>query len=637
VTLQKCPNCGREHDVRVYVTGQRVLCPCGIRFEVRRHNGTGDVLERRATSESALAATALRQPTAMPEPQSALVSQPPPALEIPGYMLRQLLGRGGMGEVWRAEQQSLGRMVAIKLLPPKLAQDPEFVARFGKEATALAALSHPNIVQIIDRGVAGDHYYFVMEYVEGTTLRDRMGRGPISSGEVLKIATQLCRAMDYAHEHHIIHRDLKPENILLDARGHVKVADFGLAGFRVPDSDVRLTATAVAMGTVNYMAPEQRRDAGRVDGRADIYSVGVILYEMLTGELPLGRFRTPSERVNGIDARLDAVVMRTLEGDPEARYASASILGETLERLLSETGSGPKRVDGSVSSSSSRRRWSRGLLWVGGLGVLALVAVVLAQRVPRMPNDGHDHAGAGLWPPNTDRNLGVQVKVTPVRGEEGIDVSFAPGEEVLHAHAGNWRLEEGKLRVTQAGSDSGGQPLLAPRAYLSKRYFTSDAFRAEVEATVRELERDFPEEPDGQHYAELSFRVKDFQVSVLAIPGTGMRVGWRYSLSNGRSVAGNSSADVAEILQEVAPFPGFNRPFRMALSLRKTGAGVEVEGLINGTVFFRRYLEGLEGHVAKPALGCRNLHCEFDHFTVRGKPTTRSGTTNAGPTASSIP
>jgi hypothetical protein len=116
-----------------------------------------------------------------------------------------------------------------------------------------------------------------------------------------------------------------------------------------------------------------------------------------------------------------------------------------------------------------------------------------------------------------------------------------------------------------------------------------------------------------------------------------MRVGWRYNLRDGRSVAGNSSADVAEILQEVAPFPGFNRSFRMALTLRRAGSGTEVEGLVNGTVFFRRYLEGLEGHIAKPALGCRNLHCEFNHLTVRGKAAARPAPADAGPTAAANP
>ncbi|MFY0577371.1 serine/threonine-protein kinase [Cystobacter fuscus] len=238
-------------------------------------------------------------------------------LAVPGYELLRVLGRGGMGEVWLARQMSLGRRVAVKVLPPRLAKDPEFVQRFDKEATALATLSHPHIVQIIDRGVAGEHYYFVMEYVEGRSLRDVMGE--LSPPEALRVALQVARALECAQEKDIIHRDLKPENILVDGRGHVKVADFGLAGIRRPDSTERLTATSVAMGTLNYMAPEQRRDAKNVDGRADLFSLGVMLYEMLTGEVPVGRFRLPSERVPGLDKRVDAVVERLLETEPEAR------------------------------------------------------------------------------------------------------------------------------------------------------------------------------------------------------------------------------------------------------------------------------------------------------------------------------
>ncbi|HZN93089.1 MAG TPA: serine/threonine-protein kinase, partial [Myxococcales bacterium] len=362
---QDCPNCGTAHDVGIYVSGQKALCNrCGIRFEVKRNDssmtprpprpGQGAAttsvptsVERLPSSKPAPAAapgvaapkpeqnlyfekTAIRgpgQPTPVPEnqvvpsdgassPGDGAVPEPEPEpipltapLLIPGFELLEVLGRGGMGEVWKARQASLGRTVAIKLLPPKLAQDPEFVARFEKEATALASLSHPNIIQIIDRGMAGEHYYFVMELVEGRSLREIMQAARLSTSDALKIVAQICRAIDFAHEKHIIHRDLKPENILVDARGHVKVADFGLAGFRGADSEKQhLTATAVAMGTINYMAPEQRRDAKSVDGRADLYSMGVILYELLTGELPLGRFKLPSEKLSGLDLRVDEIV-----------------------------------------------------------------------------------------------------------------------------------------------------------------------------------------------------------------------------------------------------------------------------------------------------------------------------------------
>ncbi|MFN0063416.1 MAG: serine/threonine-protein kinase, partial [Myxococcaceae bacterium] len=414
---QTCPNCQRAHDVSVYVTGQRVLCGCGIRFEVRR-SAIGVSGLTAAATPSALDATALRA-----EPPGGFaptyVAKPVPSLEIPGYVFRELLGRGGMGEVWRAEQQSLGRMVAVKVLPPQSAKDPEFVARFAKEAAALAALSHPNIVQIIDRGMVGEHYYFVMEYVSGKSLREAMAKGPLAPHEATKVAAQICRAMESAHEHHIVHRDLKPENILLDEKGHLKVADFGLAGFRAPDVDHGLTGTAVAMGTLHYMAPEQRRDAARVDGRADLYSLGVVLYEMLTGELPIGRFKLPSERVPGIDTRLDALVSRALEPDPEQRFSSAALMGETLERLLAEASAGPSRWISSVRPAG-RAPWRVPLVW--GTGVLVLLASLGALGVfwrrasARITDDGHAHAKAGALPPNTDATLGVAALASEAKG-----------------------------------------------------------------------------------------------------------------------------------------------------------------------------------------------------------------------------
>ena len=265
MTTQSCPSCARTHPVSTLREGAEVPCVCGAHFTVRTTgsrppgNALGHSLGHASGEDDAMDSTRLASP----------------ALELPGYTLEHVLGRGGMGEVWLGRQMSLGRRVAVKVLPPRLAKDPEFVRRFDKEATALASLSHPNIVQIIDRGVAAEHYFFVMEYVEGRSLREVMRQ--LSPSEALRVALQMARALECAHDQGIIHRDLKPENVLLDGRGHVKVADFGLAGIRRVDSGPQLTATSVAMGTLNYMAPEQRRDAKSVDGRADLFSLGVVL------------------------------------------------------------------------------------------------------------------------------------------------------------------------------------------------------------------------------------------------------------------------------------------------------------------------------------------------------------------------
>ncbi|MCU0694940.1 MAG: serine/threonine protein kinase [Myxococcaceae bacterium] len=260
---------------------------------------------------------------------------------IPGYRLVQLVGKGGMGEVHQAVQLSLGRTVAVKLLKPELARDEQFVARFEKEAAALATLRHPNIVSIVDRGKSAETYYLVMEFVDGPALRERMRDPDFDTMTALKTLAQVARAIDYAHHRGVIHRDLKPENILFDeqAGGIPKVTDFGLAGFdeKSGQTPQNLTQTNVAMGTASYMAPEQRVDAKTAGPRADLYALGVMLYELLTGELPLGHFDPPSVKKPGVDKRLDGIVARCLKPAPEDRYPSVGAFLAELELLVPMT------------------------------------------------------------------------------------------------------------------------------------------------------------------------------------------------------------------------------------------------------------------------------------------------------------
>ena len=255
---------------------------------------------------------------------------------IPGYRLESLVGAGGMGEVHKAIQLSLGRTVAVKLLNQQLALDESFVARFQKEAAALATLHHPNIVSIVDKGSTASTYYLVMEFVDGPSLRERMRAPQEDYQETLRVMLQICRAIEYAHGRGVIHRDLKPENILFDEQaGDIpKVTDFGLASF-MEDTSTRfaLTGTHMAMGTLSYMAPEQRVDAKTADGRADSFALGLILYEMLVGELPAGSFEAPSRRKPKLDSRLDGIIARCLKQQPSDRYASVSDLIRDLEPL----------------------------------------------------------------------------------------------------------------------------------------------------------------------------------------------------------------------------------------------------------------------------------------------------------------
>ncbi|WP_164007841.1 serine/threonine-protein kinase [Pyxidicoccus trucidator] len=267
------------------------------------------------------------------------ISRPRTPDLISGYHLEKLVGSGGMGEVHKATQLSLGRTVAVKLLNPELAKDPAFIARFQKEAAALAALSHPHIVSIVDKGKTETTYYLVMEFVDGPSLRELIRAPELDVPGALRRMLEICRAIEYAHGRGVIHRDLKPENILLDqqAGGIAKVSDFGLASFLAdasPSSRYALTSTHVSMGTLSYMAPEQRVDAKNADARADIFSLGVILYEWLTGEVPLGTFDLPSRRRQGMDPRLDDIVTRCLKPDPEDRYPSVTALIADLMVLV---------------------------------------------------------------------------------------------------------------------------------------------------------------------------------------------------------------------------------------------------------------------------------------------------------------
>ncbi len=211
------------------------------------------------------------------------------APHLPQYELLEPIGRGGMGAVYLARHRKLDRRVAIKVLLAAADGDPTFAERFAREAQALARLDHPGIVGVHDFGDAGDFCYLVMDYVEGANLRAVMQQGQLGRTDVLQISSQLCDALQYAHEHGVVHRDIKPENILIDQYGIVRLADFGLAKVATAGPQPSLTRTGGAVGTPHYMAPELL--AGRAaDHRADLYALGVVLYEMLTGTLPIGRF-----------------------------------------------------------------------------------------------------------------------------------------------------------------------------------------------------------------------------------------------------------------------------------------------------------------------------------------------------------
>ncbi len=334
--------------------------------------------------------------------QSAADSFVPPtpaelAPHFPQLDIIELLGQGGMGVVYKARQKQLDRWVALKLMLPSAARDPAFAERFAREARSLARLNHPNIVAVYDFGQAGGYYYFLMEFVDGQNLRQMLEGGWITPKEALAIVPKICEALQFAHEEGIVHRDIKPENLLLDKKGRVKIADFGLAKLvgREP-GNVTLTSPGFVMGTPKYMAPEQLERPESVDHRADIYSLGVVFYEMLTGELPLGRFEPPSHKVQ-VDVRLDEVVLHALEKSPERRYQQASEVKtavETISATKDATGGSTNRV-GSVMHLRFSRKAIMGAGWAA-IGLITLFLTVTVQEV-RVVESGASPPGPAWW------------------------------------------------------------------------------------------------------------------------------------------------------------------------------------------------------------------------------------------------
>jgi serine/threonine-protein kinase len=257
------------------------------------------------------------------------------AQEFPGLDLIELLGRGGMGAVYKARQRDLDRMVALKILRPGLDHVPGFSDKFTREARALARLNHPGIVTLYEFGrTPAGRYFILMEFVDGVNLGQLLSAGRLSPREALAIVPPLCDALQYAHDQGLVHCDIKPENLLIDRLGRVKIADFGIARLGLGNNPEAPAAGKEIIGTPAYMAPEQHTAPDTIDHRADLYALGVVFYQMLTGELPPdGPLRAPSTRVP-IDVKLDEIVLRALEKKPALRYANATELKTEIETLI---------------------------------------------------------------------------------------------------------------------------------------------------------------------------------------------------------------------------------------------------------------------------------------------------------------
>jgi serine/threonine protein kinase len=319
-------------------------------------------------------------------PPSAAATRPAPptpaeiAQCFPQLEILELLGHGGMGMVYKARQPQLNRIVALKILAPELSGDPAFAGRFAREAQSLAKLNHSNIVGIFDFGQAAGFYYFLMEYVDGANLHTLFHGKQLQPDDARRVALEICHALQFAHEEGVVHRDIKPSNILIDKKGRVKIADFGLAKLtgKTGEDPGRAALTTMIMGTPHYMAPEQIETPAAVDHRADLYALGVVFYEMLTGELPLGRFEPPSRKSAAVDERLDAVVLRALEKDPNRRYQDAGQI-----RAAVETATVPLPVSIEAPPAPKKEHRSRGLFsqftLMAGTALLAVFFYVLLK------------------------------------------------------------------------------------------------------------------------------------------------------------------------------------------------------------------------------------------------------------------
>ncbi|MSO61500.1 MAG: serine/threonine protein kinase [Acidobacteria bacterium] len=316
------------------------------------------------------------------------------------YEIVSPIGAGGMGEVYRARDARLGRDVAIKVLPESLVNDADRRARFEREAKAVAALSHPNIINIFDTGVHEGHPFVVMELLDGETLRDRLMSGALPVRKAVEIAVQIARGLGAAHDKQIVHRDLKPENIFIVRDGQVKILDFGLARdiatsiSGATETRAGLTDAGIAMGTIGYMAPEQIR-AQAVDGRTDLFAFGAVLFEMLTGSRAFQRDTSadtmtailkedPPDLISAnaqIPPSLDRIVRHCLEKNAAERFQSARDVAFALDALSGTGASSAASAALLAGQAPPRRRWLRGVMVSAGAIVLVAAGVFIARAM----------------------------------------------------------------------------------------------------------------------------------------------------------------------------------------------------------------------------------------------------------------
>jgi serine/threonine-protein kinase len=340
------------------------------------------------------------------------------------YELEELVGTGGMSSVFRAHDRLLDRKVALKVLHEQYAADADYVARFRREARSVAALSHPNIVTVIDRGEHEGRQFIVFEYIEGQNLKRLIERrGPAPVATALELGIQVARGLSFAHQQGLVHRDVKPQNVLLNGNNEAKVTDFGIA--RSLDVQHGMTQTGTVLGTSDYIAPEQAQGQ-RVDEQTDVYSLGVVLYELLTSEVPfpaenfvaaaMRHINEPPPPVRDkrpdVPPRVDAAVQKAMAKDPSDRFPTMAAFCQELDACLAETRDAGTQVIRPVPAASRKPRrgmspWPLLALLVALLAIGAVVAVLLLRKSDNGPGSG----GSGS-------STGAPVHLTAVRAND---------------------------------------------------------------------------------------------------------------------------------------------------------------------------------------------------------------------------
>lgn len=461
-----------------------------------------------------------------PTPHSGAPSQSrswdPPSVDqlqqmLPHYDVTNFIARGGMGAVYKGVQRALKRPVAIKVLPPDLREvDLQFAERFKHEAQAMARLTHPNIVAVYDAGETADGLlYFVMEFIEGTDLAQIIASGGrLEPARAVPIITAVCEALAFAHEEGIVHRDIKPSNIMIDRRGKVKVADFGLAKSVNLDASL-VTSSSVAMGTPDFIAPEVFIPGLKVDGRADLYAVGVMLYQMLTGAIPRGRFLLPSGIAPQVDKRFDDIVDKAMQNDREQRYSTAIEIKRDLEAVA--TPAEPRLTDQRIATprpaSAIKGHALRKALYLAA-GLVVWVAGWFVIQPPGKTNEPASSPAAELpkeWIDGTQalREAGIQAGKLK---EEGGWLSATQEDFYFKLNQG---LESEDMAVRLVFDGSIGSHL---RKQFSMRHLTGyvgEVVGREAKIVAKQIGRpdrltvvNLPPIPPGQKEQEMIFVVR---------------------------------------------------------------------------------------------------------------------------------